>query len=277
MAFFSFFSLSLLSSKLKLITNKTLVKHFGGSDESIARVSSTGVVTGVASGSAVITATTLDGGKTVTCQVTVKEIIPSVPVPEAVDMGLSVMWASFNLGASKPEEYGNYYAWGETQTKSEYSEYTYKWLTLTEGVFKVTKYCPSYNRSSWGGAGDNPDNKTVLDKEDDAAYVNLGGNWRMPTRAEMNALIENCAWTWTSLNGVNGMLVTASNGNSIFLPAAGSLFGTDLDNVGDQGHYMNTSLESVDMGGMCGSLILMPNWPEPLVGPDSPFVLSFIN
>lgn len=173
----------------------------------------------------------------------------TIAIPDPIDLGLSVKWASFNLGASKPEEYGNYYAWGETQPKFEYTEYSYKWLTLTEGVFKVTKYCPSYNRPDWGGAGDNPDNKTVLDKEDDAAYVNLGSNWRMPTRAEMNALIENCAWTWTSLNGVNGMLVTASNGNSIFLPAAGTLFGTDLTDAGDQGHYMNTSLESVDMGG----------------------------
>ena len=98
---------------------------WSSSDESVATVSSTGRVTGVAIGSAVITVTTTDGGKTATCNVTVTET--TVPIPEAVDMGLSVKWASFDLGASKPEEYGDYYAWGETETKDDYSWASYKW------------------------------------------------------------------------------------------------------------------------------------------------------
>ena len=146
----------------------------------------------------------------------------TIAIPDPIDLGLSVKWASFNLGASKPEEYGNYYAWGETQPKSEYTEHNYKWVN-EEGVIK---YCPSKEKELWGGAGD-PDGNTVLDPEDDAAHVNLGGLWRMPTAAEWKQLLENCALIPTTLKGVNGWLVTASNGNSIFLPAAGNLAGTD--------------------------------------------------
>ncbi len=166
----------------------------------------------------------------------------TIAIPDPIDLGLSVKWASFNLGASKPEEYGNYYAWGETQTKSEYTEGTYQWIT-DEGVIK---YCPKNDRISWGGAGD-PDGNTVLDPEDDAAHVNLGGLWRMPTHQEWTQLWNNCTWTRATLNGVIGMLVTACNGNSIFLPAAGSLFVTDFfwDPI-DSGAYWSSSLAGSD-------------------------------
>ena len=88
------------------------------------------------------------------------------------------------------------------------------------------------------------DNKTVLDPADDVARVKLGGKWRMPTEAEWKELTERCVWTWTSLNGVNGMLVTATNGNSIFLPAAGnrSGSGSHLNNAGSVGRYWSSSL-----------------------------------
>ena len=86
------------------------------------------------------------------------------------------------------------------------------------------------------------DNKTVLDPEDDVAHVKLGGKWRMPTNEEWTALRTQCTWTWTTQNGINGRLVTASNGNSIFLPAAGFRYNTDLFNDGSNGYYWSSSL-----------------------------------
>ena len=137
---------------------------------------------------------------------------------EYVDLGLSVKWATFNVGASKPEEYGNYYAWGETETKSTYNWSTYKWCNGSSTT--LTKY---NNSSSYGTV----DNKTTLDASDDVAHVKWGGNWRMPTKAEYDELLNsnNCTWTWTTQNGVNGYRVTSKKtgytNKSIFLPAAG--------------------------------------------------------
>lgn len=174
-------------------------------------------------------------------------------VPEAVDMGLpsGLKWASWNLGASKPEEYGDYYAWGETESyyssldplvwregkEAGYEWASYKWCM--GGYNTMTKYC---NSSSYGSYGYNgfTDGKTVLDPEDDAAHANLGGKWRMPTDAEWSELRENCAWTWTTKNGIEGRLVTASNGNSIFLPAASGWEDTSL--LGPLGIYWSSSL-----------------------------------
>ena len=218
-----------------------------------ASVSSVGVVTGVAAGTAVITVTTADGGKTATCAVTVKEPEPyTAATPEAVDLGLSVKWASFNLGATVPEEDGDYFAWGETEPyyssqdpltwkegkENGYSWASYKWCM--GGWNTMTKYC---NNSEFGYNGFT-DTKTVLDLEDDAANVNLGGSWRMPTDAEWTELRENCTWTWTTQDGVNGRLVTGPNGNSIFLPAAGYRYGTDLRNVGSNGYYWSSFLST---------------------------------
>lgn len=225
------------------------------SDESVATVSYYGEVTAVAPGTAAISVTSLNGGKTATCIVTVKdESSPSMANPEAIDLGLpsGLKWASFNLGASKPEEYGDYYAWGETEpyyssldplTWKEgkgggYAWSSYKWCMGTDNT--MTKYC---NMSSSGYNGFT-DNKTVLDLEDDAAHVNLGGTWRMPTDAEWTELREKCTWTWTTQNGVRGRLVTGSNGNSIFLPAAGNRYDTGLYHVGSYGYYWSSSLNT---------------------------------
>ena len=152
-----------------------------------------------------------------------------------VDLGLSVKWATCNVGASNPEDYGDYFAWGETTTKSTYSWSTYKWCNGS--YVTQTKYCTS---SIYGTV----DNKTVLDKEDDAAAVNWGGNWRMPTDAEMTELRNNCTWKWTTQNGVNGRKVTGPNGNSIFLPAAGYRDDSSLGNAGSDGYYWSSSLNS---------------------------------
>ena len=100
-----------------------------------------------------------------------------------VDLGLSVKWATCNLGATKPEEYGDYYAWGETETKTktDYNWSTYRWRKGASG--KLTKYCPSNKSGYWAGYG-SPDGKTSLDLSDDVANIKLGGKWRLPTDAE---------------------------------------------------------------------------------------------
>ena len=151
----------------------------------------------------------------------------------AVDLGLSVKWANCNVGANSPEEYGDYFAWGETEEKSDYSWETYKWCNGSDDT--QTKYCTN---SYYG----NFDNKTVLDPEDDAATVNWGGSWRMPTRAEQDELRTECDWEWTTLNGVNGYEITGPNGNSIFLPATGRRYGTDILHRGSNGSYWSASL-----------------------------------
>ncbi|MDY6036234.1 MAG: hypothetical protein SPI67_01995 [Paludibacteraceae bacterium] len=155
---------------------------------------------------------------------------------EWVDLGLSVKWATCNVGATKPEEYGNYYAWGETTTKSSYAGENYKWSN--DGCDTFTKYNTD---DSYGTI----DNKTVLDLADDAARANRGGAWRMPTYEEWQELINNCTWTWTTLNGINGVEVKGSNGNAIFLPAAGFRNYVALYCAGSTGYYWSSSLTSL--------------------------------
>lgn len=189
--------------------------------------------------------------------------IPSVSVPEAVDLGLSVRWASFNLGASKPEEYGDYYAWGEAapyyedgyaQSKnavwksgksSGYAWSSYKWCRGSE------KRLIKYNSNGNYGI---VDDKSTLELIDDAARVNLGAGWRIATYDEWSELKnrDNCTWTWTTENGVKGYRVTSKKegyqNNSIFLPAAGSREGTDLytdsynNGAGPMGKYWSSTL-----------------------------------
>lgn len=135
---------------------------------------------------------------------------------EYVDLGLSVKWATCNVGASKSEDYGGYYAWGETATKSDYVWNTYRYRNGVTGPF--TKY------NSERGKG-TVDHKTVLEPDDDVAHVRWGGDWRIPTKDELEELLNNCTWTWTTLNGVNGYQVTSNKpgytDRTIFLPAAG--------------------------------------------------------
>ena len=149
-----------------------------------------------------------------------------------IDLGLSVRWATCNVGATNPEDYGDYYAWGETTTKSDYSWSTYKYGSDYDAL---TKYCTD---SSYGTV----DNKTTLEAADDAATQNWGSNWRMPTIDEWNELQKKCTWTWTTLNGKNGYEVKATNGNSIFLPAAGYRYDDVLDDAGSYGYYWSSSL-----------------------------------
>ena len=163
------------------------------------------------------------------------------PTGIAVDLGLpsGLKWATCNVGANQPEEYGDYFAWGETQTKSTYDWSNYKWYNGSKNT--ITKYCTN---SSLG----TEDNKTFLDQEDDAASVNWGGSWRMPTKAEQYELRNNCTWTWTTQNGVNGFIVTGPNGKSIFFPAAGCHNDNSLNGVGNDGGYWSSSLGTGSLG-----------------------------
>lgn len=159
-----------------------------------------------------------------------------------VNMGLSVMWATINVGATNPEDYGNYYAWGEVTPKTDYSWSTYKYCKGSEST--MTKYCTS---SSYGTV----DNKTTLEPADDAAHVNWGGSWRMPTDAEWTELRTQCTWTWATQNGVNGYRVTASNGNAIFLPAAGYRNFSNLYYAGSHGGFWSSSLSTSNSSNAC--------------------------
>lgn len=145
---------------------------------------------------------------------------------EWVDLGLSVKWATCNVGASSPSECGGYYAWGETEEKSEYSEKNYKWWSRG-----ITKYFFDYK---WG---------TILEPEDDVAHVKWGDGWRMPTRSEIYELIKGCSWKWTSVGGVNGYIITGANGNTIFLPATGLFCGSKVKYYGSEAFYNSLTLD----------------------------------
>ena len=139
---------------------------------------------------------------------------------EWVDLGLSVKWATCNVGANAPHEYGNYYAWGETSAKSNYDD---------------------DNSSTYGKSmGDISGNASY-----DAARANWGGSWRMPTNTEMQELEDKCTWKWTTQSGVNGYKVTGPNGNSIFLPAAGYCYGSSRNHVGWYGYYWSSTPEEI--------------------------------
>ena len=155
-----------------------------------------------------------------------------------VDLGLpsGTRWATCNVGASTPEGYGDYFAWGETTAKTSYNWSTYRYCNGSNTT--LTKYC---NNSSYGNNGFT-DNRTTLEASDDAATANWGSDWRMPTYDELNELKNNCTVTWTTQNGVNGRLFTGPNGNSIFLPAAGDRGDSDLYGAGSLGGCWSSSL-----------------------------------
>ena len=160
-----------------------------------------------------------------------------------VDLGLpsGLLWAACNVGADTPEGYGDYFAWGETQPKDTYNWSTYQYANGTsDNDPQLTKYCAN---SAYGYNGFT-DNLTTLLPEDDAATANWGGDWRMPTQAEFQELIDNTTVTWTTRNGVNGRLFTAANGNSLFLPAAGYYNGSSLYYEGNYGACWLSSLNT---------------------------------
>ena len=143
--------------------------------------------------------------------------------PEAIDLGLSVKWATCNVGAESPEDYGSYYAWGETEEKSNYTLENYKYYNSSTGDFN--------------NIGSN-----ISGTSYDVAHVKWGGSWRMPTLDEIKELYDKCSWQWIEVNGIEGQKVTGPNGNSIFLPAAGDRFGTEVLGRGSYGDYWSGTL-----------------------------------
>ena len=151
---------------------------------------------------------------------------PEVGMPEnCVDLGLpsGTLWATCNIGATNPEDIGNYYAWGELEPKETYTWLNYIWNTPGSGTVTINKYNAD-------------DNLTELLPEDDIAYVSWGSGWRMPSYDQMNELKTKCTKQWTEVNGVKGHVITGPNGNTIFLPAAGS-YANSANSVGTQGNY----------------------------------------
>ncbi len=162
---------------------------------------------------------------------------------EYVDLGLpsGTLWATCNIGATIPEDMGDYFAWGETAPKVIYDMDNYKWYNSSSD--KLTQYCTD---DKYGTV----DNKTELLPEDDAAYVNWGPMWRMPSLDQLQELIERCTWQWVEKNGVFGRLVTGPNGNTLFLPAADYRGDNTLNNVQSIGAYWSRTLDSGSPSGL---------------------------
>lgn len=148
---------------------------------------------------------------------------------EYVDLGLSIRWATCNIGANSLEEYGDYFAWGEVETKETYDSCTYKHVLERYGNISE-------------------DNKIYMLRKFDAAAQNWGGNWRMPTHEEFMELCNWCQWKKISVNGVNGYKVTGPSGKSIFLPSAGCKRGNEHVGASLFGRYWsNTSYAHTDV------------------------------
>ena len=214
---------------------------WASSNDDVATVIN-GLVVAIAPGTCTITCSATDGsGVKAECQVAVMNGYAYV------DLGLpsGTLWATCNVGANSPEEYGDYFAWGETAPKSDYSLSTYKYC---KGFYDtMTKYC---TESYYGTV----DNKTELEPSDDAATVNWGSDWQMPSREQRAELINSnyTTTTWTTLNGKYGRKITSkSNGNSIFLPAAGCRDATSLIDAGSDGYYWSRSLDAGNSGSAC--------------------------
>lgn len=177
------------------------------SNENVVSVSSNGAIKAIATGKSIITATSVDGGYSSSCEVNVNDS----DFPEAVDLGLSVKWASCNLGASRPEDFGAYFGWGETEMKESF----------TWNNYDLSKYTSS----------------TILQNADDAANRLLGGSWRIPSYGEFAELIKKCTWTRTEINNVQGYNVIGPSGASIFLPFSGGCVSSDGYYFGLEGNY----------------------------------------
>ena len=163
------------------------------------------------------------------------------PTGKSVDLGLpsGTLWADRNVGAALPEGYGDYFAWGESIPKSTY----YNWVTYKyakDDPKKLMKYCSSPDYSLYALT----DGRTNLESSDDAATANWGSNWCMPTQEQLQELIDNCTWTWTTRNGKNGYEVKGKNGNSIFLPATWFRRGKPLYLADSDGGYWSSSLDA---------------------------------
>ena len=169
------------------------------------------------------------------------EAVTTINGHDCIDMGLSVKWATCNVGASSPCDDGDYFAWGEIMPKTAYEWSNYKWCSGSGATFTITKYHPASQNTL------RSDKKFRLENEDDAANVNWGESWRIPTLAEWKELRSECIWTWSAVAGKRGFVVTSKkNGNSIFLPAAGNWDGSVLGSAGAGGWYWSSVVDELD-------------------------------
>ena len=224
------------SIRLKTIIKKGDIDYsyfdvsWSSSNDKVVLVENNGVIKGLSKGNAIVKASF--NGLSVTCDVIVEDYKPSI---EAVDLGLSVKWGSSNIGADAPEQYGYFYAWGETEPKTSFSwdNYKYRIRGNSNDDIKLSKY----NRE---GSDDN-----IVELQDDAANNVLGGKWRIPSLDELYELRDNCTWTWCVKNGVSGFTIKSNKAgyenNTIFLPAVGSF--KDI-NEGRFGSYWLNSKSS---------------------------------
>ncbi|MDO4949234.1 MAG: hypothetical protein Q4E55_03580, partial [Bacteroidales bacterium] len=159
----------------------------------------------------------------------------------------TLKWATCNLGASSPSDYGDYYAWGETEPYYYYSEDgSLVWKPNRENGYDCQSYCRNEDFVEWRTAP--YDGNKILKPEYDAARQNWGGSWRMPTKQEFQALVDDCDWDWITEGGHKGYKVTDTKGHSIFLPAAGLRYGSMLLNEGGYGYYWSSSLSTSNSG-----------------------------
>lgn len=222
-----------LSEKLTATLSKSegavnTIVEWSSSNPSVATVNYNGTVTPVAPGITVITAKSPFGGFTATCNISVSNYSPQ----EIIDLGLSVKWRSMNLGAESVEEYGDYYAWGHTETLYDDG---YSWDSYKYGTSYSTQ--TKYNTT---------DKKKVLESGDDAAMAELGNGWRMPTAEELRELLSECSWSCVTFKGTNGYKVTSNKvgyaDKWIFLPFAGYRYSKSLAYAGSGGYYWTSSL-----------------------------------
>ncbi len=197
-------------------------------------------ITGVAAGTAKVTVKD-NSGQIAYINVTVSSSTGDCPVAEVIDLGLpsGTLWASWNVGASRPEEYGNYYAWGETEEKSIYTPVTYQYATGEDN--DGDGYYDDWQGSSygeWQNLGDD-----IAGTDYDIAHVKWGGNWNMPSSKQIQELIDNTISEWTQVNGVYGRRFTSivpGNSNSIFLPASGYRINGEIRDTGNSGRYWSS-------------------------------------
>ena len=202
--------------------NMTVSSEGGRDEEDVSHYEGTFIkITALSVGTAIIKVKDMSSLEVITITVTVKGDLIDIPA-DAIDLGLpsGTKWASYNVGATKPEDFGGYYAWGETEEKSVYSAETYMYCDGTEET------CHDLGESICG-------------TNYDVAHVRWGDNWQMPSNSQFEELISNCTQETTTLNGIKGVRFTGSNGNSIFLPAAGEHYSTVFEGQNDYGDYFS--------------------------------------
>ena len=226
-------------------SGKSVEILWSSSNENVVKISNYGKVSAVGVGTAIITATS--ESNVLECKVTVRELSGQAANHAWVDLGLSVRWATMNMDATSETDYGKWYCWGEIEPKTSFAWATYKWYdnnyTINWGEFyfyAITKYTldDGWHRGRWYEEQTTTkvidgvttyettyvfvgDNKKFLEPEDDVATVKWGSQWRMPSQAECQELVDNCRWVYGSINGVMGTKIIGPNGQFIFIPAAG--------------------------------------------------------